>query len=252
MTMIAALLLLAPVPVLPPGATPPVPTITPFDAINPEDFPADADPDDSATIYVRLDIDASGRITDCQGLRTEAQGRWTAQQFLGLTCKLLRERVRFAPARDASGRPIASVYADGIVWDRVVGNDGKLIKGPPPVRLIWPREAPAPPAPLPPKPRIDPRPAMPKGNSGGWFSAADYPATLKSGESGRTHYRLTIGPDGRVTACSITKSSGFSLLDERTCSLVMRRARFSPAVDSQGNTISGTWSGSVVWNPPLQ
>lgn len=251
MPILTALLLLAPLPDLPAGATPPVPTITPFDAINPEDFPAEANPDDTALLYVRLDVNAKGQISACDAVRQEVRGHWAAQQWLDLTCKLLRQRVQFVPARDVNGRAIPSFYVDGIAWDRVVASDGRLIKGPPLVRLIWPRKDPSATQPIPaPATKITPRPAMPKGNAAGWIMPADYPATLKNGEAGRTQYRLTIGPDGRVYSCMIVKSSGVPSLDERACMLTVRRARFSPATDENGNTVEGAWTGKVEWKPP--
>lgn len=62
----------------------------------------------------------------------------------------------------------------------------------------------------------------------------DYPRdALQKGESGRVSFVLDVNSEGRVTACTITASSGSSSLDEATCRLARRRARFEPARDEQ-------------------
>ncbi|ESZ86940.1 MAG: hypothetical protein Q27BB25_11595 [Blastomonas sp. CACIA14H2] len=61
---------------------------------------------------------------------------------------------------------------------------------------------------------------------------------------------MTIGPDGRVTDCQVTGSSGHADLDEATCKNVTRRARFKPALDQAGNPISDTYSNAVRWEIP--
>ncbi len=59
-----------------------------------------------------------------------------------------------------------------------------------------------------------------------WIFPPDYPAALQSErKEGSVEFQLTFNPDGRVTGCSIQKSSGTALLDATTCRLSMRRAR---------------------------
>lgn len=110
----------------------------------------------------------------------------------------------------------------------------------------------APPAPAaPPPPRVQPRQATPKGNPANWATTNDYPTrALREEREGTTGFRVTVGPDGRVTGCSVTSSSGSSDLDEATCSNVTRRARFNPATDGEGNPTSGTYSSRVRWVIP--
>jgi protein TonB len=110
---------------------------------------------------------------------------------------------------------------------------------------ITPPAPPAPPAP----PRIEP--AKAKANLGSYISNEDYPAAaLRAEESGTTRFRLTVGPDGRVTDCAITSSSGSSALDGTTCRLMKSRARFTPATDSSGNRVSDTVPGTIKWVLP--
>jgi len=59
-----------------------------------------------------------------------------------------------------------------------------------------------------------------------------------------------VGPDGRVTNCDITGSSGSPDLDQAACSNLVRRGRFNPATDGEGNPASGTYSNAVRWQIP--
>jgi protein TonB len=80
---------------------------------------------------------------------------------------------------------------------------------------------------------------------------ADYPdSAIRAGESGTTGFRLDIGADGRVTNCTVTSSSGSSVLDNTACRLLQRRAKFSPAVDSNGNPTTDTFASRFRWVLP--
>ena len=116
---------------------------------------------------------------------------------------------------------------------------------------ITPVARPAPPAPAaPPPPRVS-QAARAKGNLPSLFSTDDYPqAAIRGEEQGTTAVRLTISPDGRVSDCSVTSSSGSSSLDGATCSILKRRARFSPAKDQNGQPISDTTSTRIRWELP--
>ena len=95
------------------------------------------------------------------------------------------------------------------------------------------------------------RGATPRGNPGSWIRPDDYPArAMRAGEQGTVRFNLTIGPNGAVTACQIVGSSGSPTLDEATCRLVSRRARFNPAVDSTGAAVDGRYANAVSWRLP--
>lgn len=124
---------------------------------------------------------------------------------------------------------------------------------PPPVMTVTaPPAPPTPPAPPPPPP--PPRkvqPARAKANLVSLFSDEDYPASaVRAGESGATGFRLDVGTNGRVSACTVTSSSGSSALDSTTCRLLRSRARFSPATDSTGAPTTDTVTGRIVWRLP--
>jgi len=116
---------------------------------------------------------------------------------------------------------------------------------PPPPVLVPPAPA------APPPPRFTPKGAAPKGNPGNWATANDYPSrALREEREGTTGFRVTVGPDGRVTDCQITSSSGSPDLDQTACDKIRQRARFTPATDGEGNPTSGTYSNRVRWVIP--
>ena len=100
-----------------------------------------------------------------------------------------------------------------------------------------------------PPPRFDP--IAPRARNGGWVTDSDYRTPwINRGWEGTAGFRLRIGTDGRVDSCTITDSTGHSALDEATCRLVQRRARFDPARNERGETVSGSFSSAVRWQIP--
>jgi protein TonB len=93
--------------------------------------------------------------------------------------------------------------------------------------------------------------ARAKANLNSLFSTDDYPqSSLRNEEHGTTVVRLSVGTDGRVTDCSVTSSSGSTALDNATCSIIRRRARYTPAQDQAGNPIGGSDSARIRWEIP--
>lgn len=66
-------------------------------------------------------------------------------------------------------------------------------------------------------------------------------------ERGRSLFGVQVNPDGRVANCIIVQSSGFARLDDLTCRLVTRRARFAPAMTADGVPTIGYYSQAVRW-----
>lgn len=117
---------------------------------------------------------------------------------------------------------------------------------PPPVITQAPPTAP----PAPPKPMMAVGP-KPKSAPGNWVTDEDYPSSdMRDGNEGVTGFRLEIGTDGKVTACNITSSSGFSSLDNKACQMLLRRGRFAAAKDTEGNPIVSAYSSRVKWQIP--
>lgn len=94
-------------------------------------------------------------------------------------------------------------------------------------------------------------PARPERALATYFSSDDYPATAAPyAVEGDSAFRLTIGPNGRVSDCAITASSGSSALDWAACRLLTSRARFQPALDRKGRPTTGISVGRIEWRLP--
>ena len=117
----------------------------------------------------------------------------------------------------------------------------------PPARIVPPAAPPAPP-PAPPAPSKA-RAATPDGQ-GRWAARIqeNYPArAIRDETEGTVGVRVTISPQGRVTSCSVTGSSGSSVLDEAACDGMTRYARYNPALDDAGNPTTGQASTRIVY-----
>lgn len=77
---------------------------------------------------------------------------------------------------------------------------------------------------------------------------ATYPKeSLAKGEQGVVRYKVKIDGRGRASRCEVTESSGFERLDQATCSLLMQRAKFTPAKDRRGRGRGSIYEGKVTW-----
>ena len=121
----------------------------------------------------------------------------------------------------------------------------QTVTAPPPV--IPPVVTPPPAPPPPPPPRKVQSATSAKGDLRTLFSADDYPAAAQAaGAEGTAQAELTVGPDGRVVGCNLIKSTGNNSLDSATCNILRRRAKFTPARDSNGQATTDT-----VTTPPI-
>jgi protein TonB len=119
---------------------------------------------------------------------------------------------------------------------------------PPPPAPVIPVARPVPPPPPPPAPSKA-RGASPD-NQASWARRIqdNYPSrALRDETEGRVGVRVTIGPNGRVTACSVSASSGSPILDEAACDGMTRYARYNPALDAAGNPTTGAASTTIVY-----
>ena len=105
---------------------------------------------------------------------------------------------------------------------------------------------PAPPAPPPPRKTVSAQSA--RGDLRSLVSGDDSPASAQAaGAEGTARATLSISPSGQVVGCNITQSTGNSALDSATCNILRRRAKFTPARDSNGNATSDT-----IETPPIR
>jgi len=124
---------------------------------------------------------------------------------------------------------------------------------PPPIQVV----PPPPPAPpvihevLPPPKPSEAKPAQIKGDPSFGITSDDYPSSSqRNGEEGVTSIAYDIGVDGRISNCRVTGSSGSATLDETTCTLSTRRARYKPAQDAAGNPIPSHGTRRIRWQIP--
>ncbi len=102
-----------------------------------------------------------------------------------------------------------------------------------------------------PVPVFTPRSPVPSNGPAGWVTNNDYPRVAITREyEGDVTYALEIDINGRPTACRVVSSSGHDSLDQATCRLIERRARFDPATDRSGNDVAGSYRGTVSWTIP--
>lgn len=91
----------------------------------------------------------------------------------------------------------------------------------------------------------------PRGNHANWVTQADYPTReINLGHEGVTRVRLSISPNGKVSGCDVTSSSGWPALDTATCNRLSAKGKFDPATDTSGAAASGSYNTSVKWQLP--
>lgn len=121
-----------------------------------------------------------------------------------------------------------------------------------PVSPIALPPAPAGPPPAPPPP--PPPPSQARGvrpdNQARWTRQIieNYPSrAIREEAEGTVGLRVSVGPNGRVASCSVTSSSGSSILDDAACRDITRYARFEPALNDAGDPITGSWATRIVY-----
>lgn len=91
----------------------------------------------------------------------------------------------------------------------------------------------------------------PLSNPAEWITAEDYPRqAIVEEQIGNVDYKLSVNTAGEATGCHIVHSSGSSILDETTCTLLMRRAKFKRGGDLLGVGTMTNYNGTVRWRLP--
>ncbi|MGQ7830110.1 energy transducer TonB [Altererythrobacter sp. Z27] len=129
-----------------------------------------------------------------------------------------------------------------------------IAPAPPPIQTRPTIPPPAPPALVVPPPAPPAAPSRARGatpdNQRRWAARIqeNYPSrALREEIQGTVGVNVSISPDGRVSACSVARSSGSSILDEAACQGMQRYARFNPALDAAGNPTTGQYSTSITY-----
>jgi TonB family protein len=83
------------------------------------------------------------------------------------------------------------------------------------------------------------------------FTQTDYPPdAMVRGETGSVGFAVAVAPDGSVSACRVTRSSGSESLDALTCRILTERAHFTPARNAAGDAVADEIGSSVTWTLP--
>lgn len=92
------------------------------------------------------------------------------------------------------------------------------------------------------------RPATPVGNPGNWAGSNDFPkAALANGQSGRVKFRLDVNEAGAVTNCVVLEQTRPTEFAKTSCQILVRRGKFTPALDKDGKPVRSFWVSSIVW-----
>lgn len=91
----------------------------------------------------------------------------------------------------------------------------------------------------------------PLDNPGTWAGPNDYPRdALIKGKGGIVRFRLDVDVEGKVNRCAILELSAGPELNQKTCEILRRRARFKPALDANGKPVAAYFASSVRWAVP--
>lgn len=139
-------------------------------------------------------------------------------------------------------------------WPTTLGNDNPVSTLPGTGETTGPVTGPSDfplPGPGPSASPFDPVGAVPRGNPGRWVTNDDYrPRWVRENLTGAARFTLAIDASGKVTDCTITRSTGHAVLDEATCQLLRKRARFDAARDGSGKPVAGSYSSTITWRIP--
>jgi TonB family protein len=195
-----------------------------------DDYPAAAlAGGQEGTVAFRLTISREGRVSDCVVTATSG-----SPLLDDTTCRILRSRARYAPARDAAGLATEGSDAGRVTWQlpAEIQPSPPSANGPPP-------------------PPVRARPLW----HGPLIRDEDYPENAANHRlQGNARYFVVINAAGRVSHCRIVRSTGWTILDEMICRVVIQRARFEPARDAAGAPAVDTGIGlaSFQIDEPIQ
>ncbi len=84
-----------------------------------------------------------------------------------------------------------------------------------------------------------------------WFEFRDYPMkAFEKKAEGVARFELLVAPDGKVSDCKISSSSGNRELDDATCYLASKRVKFRPARGADGQAVWGVYRSQALWALP--
>jgi TonB family protein len=82
----------------------------------------------------------------------------------------------------------------------------------------------------------------------GEFLAKYYPrGAASAGQQGLVEFEIMIEKQGWISSCTVTRSSGFALLDKETCEIIVKFARLQPSSSQRGRRRD---KGFINWQLP--
>lgn len=82
----------------------------------------------------------------------------------------------------------------------------------------------------------------------GRLTVSDFPdGLIGPGQQASVGVRYTIETDGRVTGCTVLRSSGFAQVDTLACRLISQRFRYRPATNRAGQPVRSVITESHTW-----
>lgn len=197
-----------------------------------DDYPIAAMRDErEGTTGFRLTIAPDGLPQACEVTATSGHTDLDAT-----TCRLVMERARFRPGRDAKGARTGGTYANRIRWQIPDGYISQLANAGFNVdesRDSWPRG----PVPLPAMLLID--------------AETHYPAAARAArQEGDVFIAVSVDALGKVTGCSVIESSNSPELDTAACALMRSDGDYKPALDAAGQPAKGVAPAVFRWVLP--
>jgi TonB family protein len=84
-----------------------------------------------------------------------------------------------------------------------------------------------------------------------YASPYDYPrSALSARAEGDTYALIDVGVDGRSSNCRVIRSSGNQEIDDTTCVIVTKRARYKPALTKNGEPVAAPLYLTFRWEIP--
>lgn len=101
-----------PMPPAPRIVAPAEPRAEPQSYVRPEDYPlAASDAGEQGTVGFSIDVGVDARVNACTVTKSSGSSSLDAA-----TCRIMRSRARFTPARDSNGNPRASHIEQEVTW----------------------------------------------------------------------------------------------------------------------------------------
>lgn len=84
-----------------------------------------------------------------------------------------------------------------------------------------------------------------------WVVSSDYPVKmLSSGQPAIVEFRMSVSADGSPVSCHIQSTTRSKEFDKAVCGSLMKRARFSPALDADGKPLASYYRNTVRFALP--